>query len=102
MVDANQFQLCRDKLIERVRNFDAVNLGRIEQAARMFLQAKNGWPGDGFVAPHAFKDGAGIADDVGEHVNVRVIPGDESAVVPYFFCRRHVVIMTAGRSAGTW
>src|SRR5208283_5141454 len=96
LVDPHQLDLRVDQLLERVGNLDAVNPGRIEQPARVFLQPENGRSGNRLVATYAFKNGAAIADDMRQYVDARLVPGDEGSVVPYFLCGRHVAIMTAG------
>lgn len=50
----------------------------------MFAGAKNRRAGPGGVAPDAFKHGTAVTGHVREHVNGRVIPVDEFAVMPDF------------------
>jgi hypothetical protein len=53
----------------------------------MFTHAEYGWTGRCGVATDAFKHRAAIAGDVSEDVDLGIIPGNESAIVPDLFGR---------------
>jgi hypothetical protein len=48
----------------------------------VFFEAEDAGTLLGFVAADAFEDGGAVADDVGEDVNLGVVPVDEFAVAP--------------------
>ena len=60
----------------------AVDLGGIEQALHVFVGAENRRAAGQLVAANAFKDRRAVVDDVRHHVDGRVVPVDELAVVP--------------------
>src|ERR1700751_1659662 len=63
-------------------HLDAINLRRIQQALRMFLGAENRRAARGRVAAHALNHRRAVVDDVRHHVDGRVVPANELAVVP--------------------
>jgi hypothetical protein len=52
------------------------------------------WALFGFIAANAFEHRTTVADDVREDVNFRVVPGNQTAVMPNLLCRlQHVEII---------
>ena len=85
MIHADQFDHGVGQLVDGVLEFDAIDLGGIEQAADVFAHAENGRAGGRGVAADAFKYGAAVAGDVGEDVNLGIVPSDKAAVMPDLF-----------------
>ncbi len=85
MIQAHQFDHGVGELVDGVLEFDTIDLGGVVQAAEMFAHAKDGRAGGRRVTPHAFKDRAAVAGDVSEDVDLGILPGDESTVVPDLF-----------------
>ena len=73
------------EIVEREGNFHAIDVRGVQQALHVFAQAENRGALRGVVAADAFEDAGAVADDVREHVNLRVVPGDEFPVVPDLF-----------------
>src|SRR5438445_3368812 len=89
---AHDFVGGRTKLLDRVGALHALNMAGVDQALHVFAQAKSRRAMLGFVAADALKNRRAVADDVGEHIDLRFVPGDQFAVVPdpfgLFECHR--------------
>src|SRR6266704_4945703 len=70
------------KLLDRVGALHAVNMAGVDQALHVFAQAKSRRALLGFVAADALKNRRAVADDVREHMDLRIVPGYQFAVVP--------------------
>src|SRR5260370_1154544 len=70
----------------------------------MIAHSKDRRSGGGSVAAHTFKNRAAITGEVREYVDLGIIPGDETAVVPDLFRRlQHTVIITMCKlEEGAW
>src|SRR5690606_40088801 len=60
----------------------AHDVGRVEQAVGVFLQAEDGGTLGGFVGAHAFEHAHAVVQAVGQHVGGRVAPFHQFTVVP--------------------
>src|SRR5581483_3142827 len=67
-------------------DINAVNLGGVQQTLNMFTGAEDGGSGRQSVTADALEHGGAVVHHMGHDVELRVIPGDELAVVPDFFC----------------
>ena len=63
-------------------NLHAQDLGAVEQALGVLLQAEDRWAIDGVVGAHAFKSAAAVMQGVGEHMDLGIAPIDHLAVHP--------------------
>jgi hypothetical protein len=66
------------------RDFHAQDLGAVEQALGVLLQAENGGAIDGVVGAHALEGAAAVVQGVGQDVDFGVAPVDHLAVHPDF------------------
>ena len=82
MIFANQIARGGGKLLDGVRTLHTVNVAGVQQALHVFAQAESRRAIFRFVAADALKNRRAVAHDVGEHVNLRFVPGDHFAVVP--------------------
>ena len=75
------------------RDVHAVDLGGVDQPLHVFVGAENRRAAGQFVAADAFKDRRAVVHDVRHHVDGRVVPIDELAVVPDFvgLLNRHAI-----------
>src|SRR5262249_47443643 len=75
------------QLVQAVVDFNAVDLGRVDQPLHVFAQPKNrrrpGWR----IATDSFKNGGTVVDDMRHYVNLGVFPRDHLSVVPDLLSR---------------
>ena len=69
-------------LVFAERNVDAVDLGRVEQAARVVAQPEDRRAPRRLVGAHAFEHRRAVVQRMREHVHRRLFPGDQLAVEP--------------------
>src|ERR1700722_41111 len=81
-VVADSFEHSLDDFIRGERYVNAVNLGGIDKALHVFAGAEDCRAGGQLVATNAFEDRRAVVNDVRHHVDGRVVPIDELAVMP--------------------
>jgi hypothetical protein len=69
-------------LVGREGDLHAQDLGAVEQALGVLLQAEDGRAIDRVVGAHAFEGAAAVVQGVGQHVDLGVAPVDHLAVHP--------------------
>src|SRR5262249_34655770 len=84
-VDADKLDYGGDQVVDRIRNIDAINLGGILQSAHVLARAKDRKAAGRGGGGNAFEDRTPVTGDVRKHVDLRVVPADEAAVVPDLF-----------------
>ena len=70
------------ELVDRVGQGHAVDLGGVEQALHVLLQAEDAGAVGLGVTADAFEDRRAVVNDVGHDVDLGFVPGNEVAVVP--------------------
>src|ERR1700681_1531506 len=80
----HQFDHGTHDLVTGEGDVDAVNAGGVDEALHVFGGAENRGAGRQRVTTNALKHRRAVVHNVRHHVEGRVVPGDELAVVPDF------------------
>jgi hypothetical protein len=82
LVGAQHFQLRRVDLLFRVRHRHVENLGRVEQAPRVLVQAEDGRALGRLIGADALEAADAVVQRVGQDVRGALAPGLEGAIEP--------------------
>src|SRR6185437_10590375 len=82
---ANQIETGLTEGIQRKGNIHAIDMSGVQQALHVLAETENRGSLGRLVTANALKDSGAVADNMREHVNGGLVPGNEFSVTPNLF-----------------